>query len=286
MRAILTGAGGQLGQQWLEWAKHHRELELFPFTRGELDITDAGRFDELLAPLKADILINCAAYTQVDRAEDEPVQAFRINAEAVGKIADWCQRNRIKLIHYSTDYVFSGSDADRIHYPQGYPESAESAPIGTYGLSKAEGEKRVQALCPNSLILRVSWLCGAYGHNFIKTMLRLSEERSEIRVVADQFGAPAFCQDVVQQTMDLVQRTSHGIFHLGSSGLCSWYEFAKEIMKIWEKSCEIIPITTAEYPTKALRPAFSKLDTRAYEELTGQVCPDWKDSLERLKHKL
>ena len=286
MRAILTGAGGQLGQQWLEWAKHHPEIELFPFTRSELDITNSAEFDQKLGSLGADLWINCAGYTQVDRAEDEPVQAYRVNTEAVAKIATWCSEKQIKLVHYSTDYVFSGTIEDRMCYPEGYPESAETAAIGTYGMSKAEGEKQIEKILDDFLILRVSWLCGAYGNNFLKTMLRLSAERSEIRVVADQFGAPAFCEDVVKQTIDLVQLDASGIFHVGSQGLCSWFEFATEIMKIWERSCKVIPITTAEFPTKALRPAFSKLDTRAYEERTGQVCPDWKSSLASLKHNL
>jgi len=286
MKAILTGAGGQLGQQWLEWAKHHPELELFPFTREDLDITDFASFEDVLAPLQADLWINCAGYTQVDRAEDEPIQAFRVNTEAVGAIATWCKEHQVKLIHYSTDYVFSGSEEDRAHYPKGYPESAETAPVGTYGMSKAEGEKKIQNGLNDFLILRVSWLCGAYGHNFVKTMLRLAAERSEIRVVADQFGAPAFCEDVVNQTIDLLQLNLSGIFHIGSQGLCSWYEFAKEIMNIWERSCEVIPITTSEFPTKAIRPAFSKLDTQVYESITGKVCPDWRSSLASLKHKL
>ena len=286
MKAILTGAGGQLGQQWLEWAKGQSGVKLFPFTRDELDITNAAEFDKKLGTLKADLWINCAGYTQVDRAEDEPVQAFRINAEAVAGIASWCHENQIKLIHYSTDYVFSGSDEDRIRYPEGYPEYAETAPIGTYGMSKAEGEKQIQKRLENALILRVSWLCGAFGHNFVKTMLRLSAERSEIRVVADQVGAPAFCEDIVVQSMDLVRLDARGIFHLGSRGLCSWFEFAKEILNTWERSCTIIPIPSSEFPTKALRPTFSKLDIRAYESLTGKSCPQWKNSLANLKPKL
>lgn len=288
MRVILTGASGQLGREWLDWAAGAGagQMRIEPFDSSRLDITRPERFDEVLGGLEADVWINCAAYTAVDRAEDEPEQAMRVNAHAAGEIAAWCARNGVRLLHYSTDYVFPGKASDRERYPQGYPEQAPLDPINAYGRSKAEGERKIEAAGCDAVIARVSWLCGRHGGNFVKTIARLAAERDELRVVDDQWGSPAFCRDVVLQSVALLRREWRGPIHLGSAGLCTWYDFAREIVHSAGAQCRVVPVSSEQFPTKAERPRFSKLDISAFEEATGMRAPRWTDSLAHLMHDL
>jgi dTDP-4-dehydrorhamnose reductase len=290
MRIVLTGAGGQLGREWIDWAAGAPSADVTAFTSDELDITRPEQYDRTLANGRPDVWVNCAAYTAVDKAEDEPDQARRINAEAPGYLARWCAEHSVKLVHYSTDYVFRGSPEDRIRYPEGYPEDAPLAPVNTYGLTKLEGEQAIRQVANqhgcDALILRVAWLCGAHGRNFVKTMLRLAAERDELRVVDDQIGCPAFAGDIVRQSAALLERDLAGTYHLGSTGLCSWHGFAVEILRLAGSPTPVTPVTTDDFPTRAARPRYSKLDTRAFEAATGMNSPEWTDSLARLMRQL
>lgn len=290
MRIVLTGAGGQLGREWIDWAADAPSAVLTAFTSDELDITRPEQYGRALSDGKPDVWINCAAYTAVDKAEDEPDLARLVNAEAPGHIARWCAEHGVKLVHYSTDYVFSGSAADMGTYPSGYPEDAPVAPVNVYGRTKLEGEQAIrQAVIRegcDALILRVAWLCGAHGRNFVKTMLRLAAERDELRVVDDQIGCPAFAHDVVRQTVALLERDLAGTYHLGSAGRCSWHGFAAEILRLAGSPTPVTAVTTDDFPTRAARPRYSKLDTSAFEAATGMNSPEWTDSLAHLMRQL
>lgn len=288
MRVILTGASGQLGREWLDHAAESSSdaIELHAFDSGQLDITRPGTFDEVLGGLDADVWINCAAYTAVDRAEDEPETAMRVNARAPGAIARWCAKHHVRLLHYSTDYVFPGRAEDRERYPGGYPEDAQQDPVNVYGRSKAEGEKAVLESGCDAVVARVSWLCGRHGSNFVKTIARLAAERPELRVVDDQLGCPAFCRDVVAQSLAILKTGWRGPIHLGSAGICSWFEFAREITAATGFDCRVVPVPSEAYPTPAARPRYSKLDVSAFEAATGVRCPQWTNSLAQLMRDL
>ena len=288
MRVILTGASGQLGREWLDRAAEAGSdaFELHAFDSSRLDITRPDMFDEALSGLDADLWVNCAAYTAVDRAEDEPEAAMRVNARAPGAIARWCADRGVRLLHYSTDYVFPGLAEDRERYPGGYPEQARQAPVNVYGRSKAEGEKAVLDSGCDAVVARVSWLCGRHGGNFVKTIARLAAERAELRVVHDQIGCPAFCRDVVAQSLAILKTGWSGPIHLGSAGICSWHEFACEIAAGTGSDCRIVPVPSEDYPTKAVRPRYSKLDVSAFEAATGTLCPQWSLSLSNLLQDL
>ncbi|MEX2398101.1 MAG: dTDP-4-dehydrorhamnose reductase, partial [Balneolales bacterium] len=234
-RILLFGASGQLGSQWNLYLKG-KGFSYKSCTSSVVDITDGTSLRSVFNSYRPDIVINCAAFTNVDLAEDEPEEAREVNGEAVGTIAKLCEDAGAKLIHYSTDYVFPGDSEDRERLPLGYPETYDPNPVNTYGLTKLIGEQLLQKYCSNYIIIRTSWVCGPGGINFIKTMLRLSEEKDELRVVNDQFGAPTFTGNIVENTMALIDADFKGLIHASSSGLTNWHElaaatFEKKIIK-------------------------------------------------------
>ncbi|GAB5408509.1 MAG: hypothetical protein BalsKO_08740 [Balneolaceae bacterium] len=218
MKLLITGAGGQLGKEWVHFCKQ-RAIRYESFDSKFLDITNSDLVKNTCERVKPDVLINCAAYTNVDQAEEEPEISKSINAVALRNISSICKEQRIKLIHYSTDYIFSGVKEDQEKMPDGYPEDFETNPINVYGVTKREGELEVIKSDCKFLILRVSWLCGTFGNNFVKTMIRLGTERKELNVVNDQFGSPTFADQVVEQSFELITQKKEGIFHLGSEGI-------------------------------------------------------------------
>jgi dTDP-4-dehydrorhamnose reductase len=222
--------------------------------------------------------INCAAYTAVDRAEQEKDRAFHINAEAAGVLAAVCKEHDCKFIHISTDYVFDGTATAP------YKEDSPTNPQCVYGASKLEGEKQALQFNPDSIIIRTSWLYSEYGKNFVKTMLKLMKEKDEINVVNDQFGSPTYAADLAEAIMVIINNQqsiikTHGIYHFSNDGIISWYEFAVAIKKISGSKCKINPIPTSQYPTPAKRPAFSSLDSTKIQKTFGIQIKDWKDSL-------
>lgn len=285
MKLLITGAGGQLGKEWIDFCKDH-SVSYNSFSSNELDITDEDKVAKVIADVAPDVLINCAAYTKVDEAEDNKQTALKINAESVKKLTNICNRNNVKLVHYSTDYVFAVNKSDKENSPEGYKEEDSTDPVNAYGHSKLKGEEAIKDSGCKFLLLRVSWLCGQYGHNFVKTILRLGAERDELNVVNDQFGSPTFADQVVEQTFELLQQNKIGTYHLSSGGMTTWFDFSKEIFKQKGINVKVNPVSSADFPTKAKRPFFSKLSTQKISNVDGILILDWKAGLQRLLKQL
>lgn len=284
MKIMITGAGGQLGMEWTHFLKntpHHS----YPMGSDDLDITDAEAVDRSVAEIHPDLLVNCAAYTAVDAAEDNRETAFRINETGPSNLAKACRTNGVKLVHYSTDYIFEGSYSDQKLFPDGYPEDHQPNPQNTYGESKLAGEKAVEASCGDWLIIRVSWLCGRHGNNFVKTMLRLAEEKDQLKVVNDQVGSPSYCSDVVEKTMTLAELDQKGYFHISSEGKITWYQFTEEIFRMRNIDTPVVPVTSSEFEARARRPAMSYLNTKKIAQ-SGLKPVLWYEGLKQLLHQL
>ena len=292
MRILLLGANGQVGSELRRALVPHGEL--IPATRdGQLtdgapclraDLADASSLATALDEARADLIVNAAAYTAVDRAEDEPELADHINHKAVGEIGAWAARHGARVVHYSTDYVFDGSAM------QPYREDDATAPLGVYGASKLAGEEALRASGAAHLILRTAWVHAARGHNFLCTMLRLAGERDELRIVADQIGAPTPARLIADVTATAIANpaAAEGTLHLVSRGQCSWFEFARAIVEgaadrdLIPGVPRVLPIATADYPTRAQRPAYSVLDCTRLESVFGLQLPDWHAGLDEV----
>ena len=282
---LITGAGGQLGSEWVRELES-RDVTYHAFGSKEWDITDQAKTEAIIADIKPDVIINTAAYTKVDLAEEEPDQAHKINGEAVEILANLAKKYGSRLVHYSTDYVFPGLISDKLKMPDGYPEDYKTEPINVYGQSKLEGEIAIQQIMSDYLIIRVAWLCGYYGHNFIKTMIKLGKEKDELRVVNDQYGCPTYTANVVHNTLALIHANRYGIFHQTSKGVITWYDLADEIMNQMGYDTNVVSVSSEEYPTKAKRPHFSKLNTDKIESVPGVQIIDWKTGLVQLLAEL
>jgi len=249
----------------------------------DVDITDIEALRKFAKEKKIEWIVNCSAYTAVDKAEDEPDKAFKLNADGVGNIAQVAKEKNAKLIHLSTDYVFNGKKTEA------YSESDETDPIGVYAKSKLKGEQNILQIIPEYFIFRISWLYGHHGANFVHTMLRLFSERDELRVVNDQWGSPTFTEDVANVIINIIKDNSSefGIYHFTNSGRINWYEFACEILKLAKerslikKNINIIPVTTAEYPTRAIRPKNSYLSKDRIKNILGIELRPWQESLKK-----
>lgn len=284
-RILLLGKNGQVGGE-LERALAPLGMVL-AMGRAEADFTDIRRLEELVARVKPALVINAAAYTDVDRAESEPELAHQINAAAPGVLAAAAHRAGAWLIHFSTDYVFDGL----MRSP--YSETDVTNPLGVYGRTKLDGEHAVQAVGGRHLIFRLSWVYGQRGHNFLLTMQRLARESSELRVVNDQFGAPTWSRVIAEAVAPISQRilvgeiqnTLGGTYHLSCAGQTSWYEFASRIIAQMPESerqaRKVIPIPSSEYLTPAKRPPWSVLDCSKFERVFGVSLPDWERALQR-----
>ncbi len=285
MKFLIVGADGQLGQEWVHvLTKQNFDYSAYHYR--DLDITDFEKLEDVIRKESPETIINCAAYTAVDKAEEEFELANLINHTAVEKLSECCVKYKIKLIHYSTDYVFAGEVSDRNTYPSGYPETAKPDPLNTYGISKLKGEQAIEQSGCEYLILRLSWLCGAFGNNFLKTMLRLSKERKSLNVVNDQFGVPTFTNQTVLDTLGLIKKSANGLFHLGSDGIITWYEFALKIFELSNIEIDVEPVKSSEFKTTAKRPSFSKLDTKKVENELMIASLPWEEGLEKLLMQL
>lgn len=288
MKIILLGASGQLGREWQHYFSQHLSDSriVFPYTSGQLDVTHHEEVAKEVSTRQPDLVINCAAYTRVDQAEKEKDKARAINIDAVANLANVCNKKRVQLIHYSTDYVFPGKEEDRERYPNGYPEDHSAEPINWYGQTKWEGEEAIRKSGCRHLILRTTWLCGRYGNNFVKTMLKYGKEKEELKVVDDQWGSPGFADEVVANTLKLFEAGAGGTYHLTSKGLTNWAEFAEAIFNYSGIDVRVKSVPSEEYPTVARRPKFSKLDTSKAEKVAGVSITEWRDGLQRLLKQL
>ncbi|MBR1513195.1 MAG: dTDP-4-dehydrorhamnose reductase [Bacteroidales bacterium] len=275
MNILVTGCKGQLGTELQKIADpcHH-----WFFTDVDtLDICDETAVEAYFEAHEIEVCINCAAYTAVDKAEDEPDLAEKINVFAPQILAETCLKHHALLVHISTDYVFGG-DAQTP-----YRVSDPINPQSVYGSTKAEGEKRIMTIGCNYFIVRTAWLYSSTGKNFVKTMLNLADTRDEINVVADQKGCPTWAHDLAVALVTLVNQNGNQpvqeVFHFTNEGQITWYDFTLAIIEIGGKHCKVNPITTDQYPTKAKRPAYSVLDLSKIKEYAGIEIPDWRESL-------
>ena len=278
-RILVTGANGQLGNEMRLLANEYPEFE-FDFT--DIDELDLSKADAVMAyceKLQPAYIINCAAYTAVDKAEDDTDLCWLINKDAVTNLAKAANALHAKILHVSTDYVFDGTNTSP------YLESDPVCPVSAYGKSKLDGEITLLEHCPNSVIVRTAWLYSIYGNNFVKTMIRLGKERESINVVADQVGTPTYAADLAAALMDIVDCAEGnqflpGIYHYSNNGVCSWYEFTKKIHELAGiTTCKVNPIATKDYPTRAARPAYSVLSKQKIKADYGVIVPQWEDSL-------
>ena len=275
MTILVTGGNGQLGCS-LRLASAE-SLHRYIFTDvEELDITSVEAIEAFFQSERPDVVVNCAAYTAVERAEEDESQADLINHKAVALLAAACQRHDAMLIHISTDYIFSGEGDTP------YTEECAPAPINAYGRTKLSGERAVEESGCRHIILRTSWLYSEFGNNFVKTMQSLMTTRSEVRVVADQIGTPTYAGDLAAAITYIInsgQLGKCGTYHYSNEGACSWYDFACEIARLSESNCKVTPCTTEEYPTKAQRPRYSVLDKSKFISTFGIAIPEWHESL-------
>ena len=276
---LITGAKGQLGTAFSVLASNFPAYTLVLTDKETLDITNFEAVSQWVVQHNVQIIINCAAYTQVDNAEEEIATAYKINVEGVKNLAEIAKQQQLKLIHISTDYVFDGYSSTP------YLETDETNPKNQYGLTKLLGENAIKNINPpNTLIIRTAWLYGTTGHNFVKTILRLSKEHSEIRVVNDQIGAPTFANDLAMAIFTIlpkINNTQVALYHYTNQGSCSWYQFAQEILKNIQSSCQVLPISSAEFNAKAHRPHYSLLNTEKIKQTFQLSIPNWKDSLHK-----
>ena len=275
MRKILvTGATGQLGWDVGKELKK-RNIECRGTGSKELDITDREAVMWYIQDYRPDAVIHCAAYTAVDKAEDEPERCRDVNVNGAAYIAEACRAIDAKMIYISTDYVF-GDDGDKAH-----EVDDPVHPLNVYGQTKWEGEEAVRRTLQKYFIVRISWVFGEHGNNFVKTMLRLGDTHKEISVVADQFGAPTYTADLAPLLCDMIETDKYGTYHACNCGCCSWAEFAEEIFKNAQMDVKVKPITTEEYPTKARRPKNSRLSMDTWTEAGFEMLPVWQTAVNR-----
>lgn len=276
LNVLVTGSNGQLGSEIRELSTNY-PYQFFFMDRTGLDISDEKALETFIVTHAINAIVNCAAYTAVDKAEIESEKAYAINADAVKTLASLSKKHAIKLIHISTDYVFDGT-----HF-QPYCENHETNPLSVYGKSKRAGEEALLEVNPtNALIIRTSWVYSSYGNNFVKTMIRLAKERESLNVIYDQIGTPTYAKDLAYTILEILPKIDTKtveIYHYSNEGVASWYDFAKEIISLSNLTCKIEPITTEHYPLPAKRPYYSLLNKAKIKKTFGITIPYWKESL-------
>ncbi len=282
INVIVSGSNGQVGSELQELAPAYPEWNFVFLDREKLPINDKEALSKIFATYHPQYFINCAAYTAVDKAEEERERAFEINGTAVGAIADLCFRHACRFIHISTDYVFDGESRAALK------EEQATAPVNAYGKSKLLGEQLAQEKNPETIILRTSWVYSVYGKNFVKTMMRLMDERERLGVVNDQIGSPTYAADLAEAILQIMgsKKWVPGIYHFSNEGVISWFDFANEIKTLKGSSCTVEPIATADFPTPAKRPAYSVLDKTKIQNTFSIRLKNWKDSLKICVDKL
>jgi dTDP-4-dehydrorhamnose reductase len=275
-KILVTGSNGQLGSEIRSLSAYYSYQFLFTDVQ-DLDISDRNALHQFLVENKVNTILNCAAYTAVDRAEDDFQTADKVNHLAVKYLAEESKTLGITLIHISTDYVFNG----KAFMP--YKENDLTDPQSVYGTTKRAAEKEMISLqIPNSIIIRTSWVYSAYGNNFVKTMRRLGAEKEHINVISDQIGSPTYAKDLAACMLDILPKIANSktqIYHFSNEGVSSWYDFAVAIMEMSGLACEVIPIPSSQYPTPAKRPFYSVMDKSKIKKEFGIKIPHWKESL-------
>jgi len=283
---IVSGKNGQLGNELQDASVLFPQFNYQFFGRDELDISNSNAFEKIFKKYNPQYFINTAAYTAVDKAETEQEAAYLINAEALSNVAKICNQHNTKLIHISTDYVFDGNGKEP------YKEDDETSPVNYYGFSKWIGEQLALENNEQTIVIRTSWVYSIYGNNFVKTMLRLMKDRKELNVVNDQIGSPTYAKDIAEAILQIVIKSNEtksfhrGIYHFSNEGIISWYDFANAIREMKKLDCIVQPITTAQYPTPAKRPAYSVMSKEKICETFDIALKDWKESLEECLSKL
>lgn len=280
VKILVTGSNGQLGKELQQLSSSFTQFQFIFLSKEELPVDDHGLISHHFTKHQPQYCINCAAYTAVDKAEQEKELAFKVNGDAVGVLATISKENNCRLIHISTDYVFDGTSSSP------YKEDDATNPQGVYGASKLEGEKQAMQNNPATIIIRTSWVYSEFGKNFVKTMIRLMNEKEEINVVNDQIGSPTYAADLAEAILQIIANcqlpignSEKGIYNFSNTGTTSWYEFALAIKELINSNCKVNPIPTSQYPTPAKRPAYSVLDKSKIQQAFGIRLKDWKDSL-------
>lgn len=273
MKILVTGYKGQLGYDVVNEARS-RGIEAVGVDVDEMDITDSKQVDTIIKLGDYDAIVHCAAWTAVDKAEEMPDACYRVNVEGTQNIANVCKELNIPLMYFSTDYVFNGEGE------RPWQEYDERHPLNIYGDSKYKGELAVESL-EKHFIIRIAWVFGVNGKNFVKTMLRLGKENGEVKVVNDQIGSPTYTYDLAKLVVDMIQTNKYGIYHATNEGLCSWYEFACEIFKQANMNVDVIPVDSKHYITKAKRPSNSRMSKTELDAKGFNRLPTWQDALQR-----
>ena len=279
---LITGSNGQLGSEMQEASKRFTAFNYIFTDVAELDICDKTALENFVTENKVDIIVNCAAYTAVDKAEDDQELCYKINRDAVRNIGEVAAKNQLKVVHISTDYVFDGTN----HIP--YTEDMPVCPASVYGKSKLDGETALNDVCESAIIIRTSWLYSVYGNNFVKTMMRLGKERDELNVIFDQVGTPTNAADLADTVLRILSAENFitGIYHFSNEGVCSWYDFTKTIHRMAEIDCNVHPIETKDYPTRTPRPHYSVLNKAKIKTNYQISIPYWEDSLKKCIEQL
>jgi dTDP-4-dehydrorhamnose reductase len=280
MKVLITGSNGQLGSEIKELASDYENLKCVFKDLPKLDICDTEVLNTFIIDQHINAVINCAAYTAVDKAEEDLKTASKVNAKGVLNLVNALKKVDGKLIHISTDYVFDGN------HSQPYKETDPVSPVGVYGQTKRAGELAVINSSIDAIVIRTSWLYSVYGNNFVKTMLRLGNDKKSIQVVFDQKGTPTFAKDLAKTCLDILSNAGStniskkgSLYHYSNEGVTSWYDFARAIMEISNIDCNVIPIETKDYPTQAIRPLYSVLDKSKITSDFKVTIPHWRDSL-------
>jgi dTDP-4-dehydrorhamnose reductase len=276
MVILVTGASGQLGQSFQFIANEYNDYKFVFKNSKELDVTNSTQVDNAFDLIKPNFCINCAAYTAVDKAETETDLAYKINVLAVENLANSCKKQNIPFIHISTDFIFDGTKKTP------YLETDATNPLGVYGKTKLDGELILQKTWEKHIIIRTSWVYSQFGNNFMKTMLRLGAEKTELSVVSDQTGTPTYAVDLAHAILKIVQKPVFGVYNYSNLGVCSWYDFAQKIFEISENKIIIHPIKSIQYPTPAERPKYSVLDKTKIMDTFDLEIPNWEDSLKKV----
>lgn len=278
MKLLVTGVKGQLGYDVVKEAEK-RGVEAVGVDIDEMDITDAKQVREIITKGGYDAVVHCAAWTAVDKAEDMEEACRKVNKEGTENIAQVCEVLDIPIMYFSTDYVFNGQGSEP------WKEYDKRAPLNVYGQTKYEGELAVEKLAKH-FIIRIAWVFGKNGNNFIKTMLRLGKERGAVSVVNDQIGSPTYTYDLAKLVLDMIQSDKYGTYHATNEGICSWYEFACEIFKQAGMNVQVTPVSSDEFPTKAKRPCNSRMNKTELDRNGFDRLPTWQDALHRYLKEL